>query len=39
MFKPTGTPQPQKRYKDAHGALVTVESVNRPGFPGECFIC
>ncbi|HAI0269262.1 TPA: DUF4222 domain-containing protein, partial [Escherichia coli] len=43
MFKPTGTPQPQKRYKDAHGALVTVESVshfslNRPGFPGECFI-
>ncbi|EIG4821850.1 DUF4222 domain-containing protein [Escherichia coli] len=27
MFKPTGTPQPQKRYKDAHGALVTVESV------------
>ncbi|TWS13026.1 DUF4222 domain-containing protein, partial [Escherichia coli] len=26
MFKPTGTPQPQKRYKDAHGALVTVES-------------
>ncbi len=28
MFKPTGTPQPQKRYKDAHGALVTVESVS-----------
>ncbi|EGZ3315036.1 DUF4222 domain-containing protein [Escherichia coli] len=28
MFKPTGTPQPQKRYKDAHGALVTVESVD-----------
>ncbi|EEW7214945.1 DUF4222 domain-containing protein, partial [Escherichia coli] len=30
MFKPTGTPQPQKRYKDAHGALVTVESVSEP---------
>ncbi|EGZ1041096.1 DUF4222 domain-containing protein [Escherichia coli] len=29
MFKPTGTPQPQKRYKDAHGALVTVESVSQ----------
>ncbi|HGF4782668.1 TPA: DUF4222 domain-containing protein, partial [Escherichia coli] len=28
MSKPTGTPQPQKRYKDAHGALVTVESVS-----------
>lgn len=40
MFKPTGTPQPQKRYKDAHGALVTVESVShnrvtfyRDGYP------
>ncbi|EAY9571142.1 DUF4222 domain-containing protein, partial [Salmonella enterica] len=22
MSKPTGIPQPQKRYKDAHGALV-----------------
>ena len=28
MSKPTGIPQPQKRYKDAHGALVTVESVS-----------
>ncbi|MWF92502.1 DUF4222 domain-containing protein [Escherichia coli] len=32
MFKPTGTPQPQKRYKDAHGALVTVESVSHTHF-------
>ncbi len=43
MFKPTGTPQPQKRYKDAHGALVTVESVShnrvtfyRDGYQSPC---
>ena len=43
MSKPTGTPQPQKRYKDAHGALVTVESVShnrvrfyRDGYQSPC---
>ncbi|HHE4772985.1 TPA: DUF4222 domain-containing protein [Escherichia coli] len=43
MSKPTGIPQPQKRYKDAHGALVTVESVShnrvtfyRDGYQSPC---
>lgn len=47
MFKPTGTPQPQKRYKDAHGALVTVESVSHnvgkrracEGCTEDCYTC
>ncbi|EIT7545756.1 TPA: DUF4222 domain-containing protein [Citrobacter braakii] len=27
MAKPTSTPRPQQRYKDSHGAIVTVDRV------------
>ncbi len=27
MTKTTSTPRPQQRYKDAHGALVTIGSI------------
>lgn len=43
MTKSTSYPQPQKRYKDAHGTLVTVESVThnrvtfyRDGYQSPC---
>ncbi|APW13310.1 DUF4222 domain-containing protein [Salmonella enterica subsp. enterica serovar Thompson] len=43
MTKSTSYPQPQKRYKDAHGALVAVESVThnrvtfyRDGYQSPC---
>ncbi|VEC02000.1 Uncharacterised protein [Cedecea lapagei] len=43
MAKPTSTPRPQQRYMDAHGALVTVESVTcnrvtfyRDGYHSPC---
>lgn len=43
MTKATSTPRPQRRYKDAHGALVTVESVThnrvtfyRDGYQSPC---
>ncbi|EBW7999830.1 DUF4222 domain-containing protein [Salmonella enterica subsp. enterica serovar Mgulani] len=43
MVKPINTPRPQQRYRDAHGAMVTVESVifnrvtfYRDGFHSPC---
>lgn len=37
MTKATSTPRPQQRYKDSHGAIVTVERVefNRVTFHRE----
>ncbi|EEJ6792700.1 DUF4222 domain-containing protein [Salmonella enterica subsp. enterica] len=43
MTETTSTPRPQQRFKDAHGAMVTVESVTsnrvtfcRDGYHSPC---